>query len=201
MLYCIVLYFIFALCCLRHSKKKPQKITKHLSLSGAKISKVSQDTFSVFSNLEVLNLSSNNITLVNAEVFENLEQLRILDLSENDVVEFVGNFSKVLPQLETLLLHGNEVQTIPVSMEQFFSRLSNISLGGNPFHCNCEIRWLLHWLEGNSEKHQETANASPIACRSPETKNFSQVCFYNIIRMHKCRSFLVSRFVALTCFV
>lgn len=176
----IALELHIALCCLRHSKKKSRKITKRLSLSGTKISKVSQDTFSVFGNLEVLNLSSNNIALVNADVFEDLEQLKILDLSENDVVEFFGNFSKVLPQLEVLLLNGNEVQTIPASMEKFFSRLSNISLGGNPFHCNCEIRWLLHWLEENPEKHQETANTSPIACGSPEAKNISQVCFSNI---------------------
>ena len=53
--------------------------------------------------------------------------------------------------MESLNLAGNELQTVPRSM-QSMSSIKKIKLGGNPYHCNCDMTWMIGWLNINRTK-------------------------------------------------
>ena len=53
--------------------------------------------------------------------------------------------------MESLDLAGKELQTVPRSI-QSMSSIKKLKLGDNPFHCNCDMTWMIGWLNINSTK-------------------------------------------------
>ena len=47
-----------------------------------------------------------------------------------------------LTALRLLSLHGNDISMIPEGTFDDLTAMSHIALGSNPFHCDCELRWL-----------------------------------------------------------
>ena len=53
--------------------------------------------------------------------------------------------------MESLDLSGNELQTVPRSI-QSMSSIKKLKLGDNPFRCNCDMTWMIGWLNINRTK-------------------------------------------------
>ncbi len=47
--------------------------------------------------------------------------------------------------LKVLNLAKNKIQRVPKSLQNLFS-LEQLWLGGNPFHCDCDMEWMIHWI-------------------------------------------------------
>ncbi|XP_039203362.1 toll-like receptor 6 isoform X2 [Crotalus tigris] len=115
-----------------------ENITK-LNLSFNKL------TDSVFrclpNNIQILDLQSNHISAVPKEI-TNLTALKELNLASNRLDAFpgCGHFSN----LHVLNVENNFVLD---QFSEFFQTCQNIQRingGHNPFHCNCELRQLIH---------------------------------------------------------
>ncbi|CAG5117175.1 unnamed protein product [Candidula unifasciata] len=78
--------------------------------------------------------------------------------------------------LKTLWLHGNNFEAFNEKWFYFFRKLAHVRLGGNSFHCNCEIHWLYAFYK--SSKLSLFAGAEQPQCESPRLvrgKNFDDL--------------------------
>ena len=56
-------------------------------------------------------------------------------------------FDSGLKNLRILSLHGNDISQIPESAFEDRSSITHLALGSNPFHCDCDLRWLSEWVK------------------------------------------------------
>lgn len=52
--------------------------------------------------------------------------------------------------LETIDLRQNKIRQIEYSKQINMSNIKELFLSGNPFHCDCEITWMIPWLNNFS---------------------------------------------------
>lgn len=177
---------------------------KHIYLGECGIEEIAPDTFADLRRLEWLDLSNNRLKVIQDFTFSGL-RLKHLFLNGNHNIRlrddsFAGlvtsglmlhqcslsdlkleAFKHLNNTLENLWLHQNEIKRIDEGFQSVFLTLSHIRLGANPFHCNCEIRWLRELYANNPEKFSEDA---PPTCHTPaqwRSKTFSEVELQNFI--------------------
>ena len=63
-------------------------------------------------------------------------------------------------------------QVIPVSMYGVFFAVKELTLSGNPFHCNCRLRWLREFFSIISDRKHDL---EAIECASPRSRRFEQI--------------------------
>ncbi|TVK90467.1 Leucine-rich repeats and immunoglobulin-like domains protein 2 [Bagarius yarrelli] len=122
--------------------------------------------------LRVLRLSHNNIGLVRADAWEFCRRLEDLDIRNNDLAlvieDTVGLFAG-MKKLNALALQRNNIRTITEKAFEGLKELEHLDLSKNPIisiHpeafsrlklkslnlntssllCDCNLRWLSHWL-------------------------------------------------------
>ena len=86
--------------------------------------------------------------------YEYPDTISHLDLQQNGIVKICNSFILALNEsktMESLDLSGNELQTVPRSI-QSMSSIKKLKLGDNPFHCNCDMTWMIGWLNINRTK-------------------------------------------------
>ncbi|OQV13915.1 Protein slit [Hypsibius exemplaris] len=89
-----------------------------------------------------LDLSSNLVPFIPEFAFSNLTKLATLIMSYNKLQCIPRNSFRGLTALRLLSLHGNDISMIPEGTFDDLTAMSHIALGSNPFHCDCELRWL-----------------------------------------------------------
>jgi len=100
--------------------------------------------FESIDNLEYLKLVYNNISTIEKDAFQGFEKLKNLDLSYNQLSTLEAGVFRGLEKLRYLELDYNQLSTV---QEDVFAPFKNnmaikIHLRGNPFHCNCSLKWL-----------------------------------------------------------
>jgi len=103
-----------------------------------------------FERLQRLDLSENFITRLNAGTFKNLTQLTGLILAYNKIQCIELRSFSGLRSLETLSLHSNTLSSIPEGSFTDLTSLRRLDLGENPWHCDCNLRWMLSWMDRQS---------------------------------------------------
>ncbi|XP_055347510.1 protein slit-like [Paramacrobiotus metropolitanus] len=89
-----------------------------------------------------LDLSNNLVPFIPDYAFANLTKLATLIMSYNKLQCIPRHSFRGLTALRLLSLHGNDLSTIPEGTFDDLVAMSHIALGSNPFHCDCELKWL-----------------------------------------------------------
>lgn len=100
-----------------------------------------------------LHIDHNKIEFIHPQAFNGLTSLRLLHLEGNMLHQLhPGTFSTLtfldyfrLSTVRHLYLADNMIRTLPTGMLQNMPLLENLYLHGNPWSCNCEMKWFLEW--------------------------------------------------------
>jgi Leucine-rich repeat (LRR) protein len=98
--------------------------------------------------LKRLTLSGCGIPLLENPAFPGLRHLEELVLSGNRIGKIPDGAFDSLENLTRLYLHDNKITEISEKTfgPRLRERLDSLTLGQNPFHCSCDVRWLRGWL-------------------------------------------------------
>ena len=102
-------------------------------------------------------LENNKVDSLHAPI-KFLDKIRFLNLKTNSISFIPGTFTSELLKSKTmkqLNLVENKLTSIPKQMQNL-RHLEKIWLSGNPFHCDCEMTWMIRWLNNfttTSGKH------------------------------------------------
>ncbi|KAK1804265.1 hypothetical protein P4O66_020302, partial [Electrophorus voltai] len=160
-----------------------------LKLSYNKLKTIDHGMFKGMSSLVRLHLDHNLIGFIEPFSFTGLPSLKLLQLEGNMLHDLHPHTFTTLSVLGTfwgsglrhLHLAGNQLEYFLPGTLQHLSRLELLSLHGNPWICDCHIRWLLEWDKKHEgvikcKKDQDAiAGENCAACASPQPLNSSQV--------------------------
>lgn len=129
-------------------------------MSYNKLKVITSHTFHGLSSLTRLHIDHNKIDSIHPNAFNGLTALRLLHLEGNLLHQLHPNtfctfsFLDYFRQstLKHLYLSDNMLQTLPASMIQTMPLLENLYLHGNPWACDCQLKWLLEWDEQSNGK-------------------------------------------------
>ena len=119
---------------------------KQLYLQFNRLKEFPGSTFRGTYSLQGLSLANNALTSIHVETFLNVSSLHRLNLAGNRITSLSANLFRGLSLLATLELQNNFISTIH---EGAFIGLKTgifVLLNGNPFYCDCQLRWLKAWI-------------------------------------------------------
>ena len=117
----------------------------YLRVKHNKLTSVSNESFigNRFCVLKYIDFSYNNIRNVEKEAFRKCPLLKYLSLSHNQLEKFPMG----LNVLEWLDISFNQIKTIGVDSKSSLYPQEVLLFGGNPFHCDCRLRWLKEFFD------------------------------------------------------
>lgn len=114
--------------------------------------------------LQLLLVTAGRLGTIGDGAFAGLVLLEYLFIEDNDVGTIAPTALRGLRGLLYLSLANNRLETLPRGLFQGLETLTQLDLRGNPFQCDCRLRWLVAWL----------SSAAPAAeagrCRGPPTR-------------------------------
>ncbi|NXP73622.1 IGS10 protein, partial [Ramphastos sulfuratus] len=124
-----------------------------LKMSYNKVRVLQQDAFHGLKSLVRLHLDHNRIEFVNPNVFYGLTSLRLVHLEGNLLKQlhpatFVTlRYSQIfeVSLVKHIYLSENMLTSLPEEMFSSMSELESLYLHGNPWACDCSLRWFAEW--------------------------------------------------------
>ncbi|NXW66341.1 MXRA5 protein, partial [Eurystomus gularis] len=151
-------------------------------ISYNKLKVITGQTLQGLSSLMRLHMDHNKIEFIHPNAFNGLTSLRLVHLEGNLLQQLHPNtFSTFmvldyfkLSTVRHLYLSENTLRTLPTGMFQGMPLLENLYLHGNPWACDCSLKWLLEWnevsggvLKCKKDKAYEGGQLCP-KCNSPK---------------------------------
>ncbi|VDK38490.1 unnamed protein product [Taenia asiatica] len=142
-------------------------------------------TFYHLPALEVLDLSENPLGRIPPNFFpsslgKSLFELRLSRIKEEFPLGLEASTFAILRNLQILDLSFCRLETLSSDFRSVFhrmERLRELQLGGNPWHCDCNLRWLREWylsdtlpsmqLSYDQKTKFGTINTITPTCKSP----------------------------------
>ncbi|NWU09088.1 LGI4 protein, partial [Cephalopterus ornatus] len=140
----------------------PSSPSSPRSLVRWHIEVLAEGSFRHTPTLQLLLVTAGSLGTIGDGAFAGLALLEYLFIEDNEVGAIEPTALRGLRGLLFLSLANNRLETLPRGLFQGLETLSHLDLRGNPFRCDCRLRWLLSWLG--------TVPSSPEAfgrCRSP----------------------------------
>lgn len=138
---------------------------------------VKDGTFQGYSHLEELILFQNNLTATRPGMFAGLKNLKTLLLNSNNISKIDRDTFSGLNNLKLLSLYDNRIETLEEGTFDSLRDIQILHLGKNPFRCDCNLRSLAEYLNGNPI---ETSGAK---CESPKRYSKRKITAVDYNRM------------------
>ncbi|XP_037592361.1 immunoglobulin superfamily member 10 [Cebus imitator] len=146
-----------------------------LKMSYNKVRKLQKDTFYGLRSLTRLHMDHNNIEFINPEVFYGLSFLRLVHLEGNRLTKLHPDTFVSLSYLQIfkisfikyLYLSDNFLTSLPQEMVFYMPDLESLYLHGNPWTCDCHLKWLSDWIQEKPDVikcKKERSPSSPQQC-------------------------------------
>ncbi|XP_030844051.1 toll-like receptor 3 [Strongylocentrotus purpuratus] len=138
-------------------------VAQELNLDYCKITNLHPFVFSGLESLQKLSLNGNNIQHIHDDVLSGLGQIKSISFDGNRInfleeLMFSNNW-----KLTNLSLANNRLTRLSQStFKPIFSSILSLNLSMNPIDCNCDLQWLIDWL--NEPIHLE--NKDQTICSS-----------------------------------
>ena len=139
-------------------------IITRLNIQNCSSSKLQNLPLTVPDFTDWLILDNNHVRNLN-RFHTNLQTIRFLNLTGNKIssiaTSFLGNLSES-KSLKWLDLSNNDLKRLPPEVQEL-TNVEKIWLGDNPFHCDCDMTWMIGWnnnfTTGIYRKHVVTDHA------------------------------------------
>lgn len=121
-----------------------------LLLSSNQLHELPEDFFRDMLALDYLDLSENKLTLLPKMLFIDLTGIRVIHLHKNNLSRLEPRQFEGQPLLQQLYLSDNQLESLPDGLFDPLAIQHTVRLHGNPWRCDCHLRYLHDWALKNS---------------------------------------------------
>ncbi|XP_030834418.1 toll-like receptor 3 [Strongylocentrotus purpuratus] len=122
-------------------------VLQDLYLDDCHITTLHPLVFSGLESLQKLSLKGNNIKHTHVDVLSGLGQIKSINFEGNRISYLEEQMFSNNWNLTNLSLRNNRLTRLNEStFRPIFSSISSLDLSMNPINCNCDLKWLIGWL-------------------------------------------------------
>ncbi|XP_047446523.1 carboxypeptidase N subunit 2 [Mugil cephalus] len=135
-----------------------------IDLSSNRLSMLPEDIFLNITFLETIDVSENQLTSLPERIFNDLFIIKSLYLHRNNLTKLDTQLFRDQSFLQQLYLSENQLETLPPGLLDPFIFQPTLRLHGNPWKCDCQIRYLHDWVLSSS---RDIEMLDRVLCGSP----------------------------------